>query len=140
MEKFRWLAGEWDYENEVPASRVSPAYTDIGISRFSFQEKEGWICLVLPDGRETPHITFDPFSRQWIYVLIHGSYGVLRSSQGWTGDQIVFSGLMTMIGINREWRMTWTRSDDRRFSFVNEERNEDGSWAHIDQWRFQRRG
>jgi hypothetical protein len=102
MDKFRWLAGEWDHENDVPATGISPAYTDIGASRFSFCEEDGWISLIGPDGRETPLITFDPFSRQWIYLLIRGPYGILRSSQGWTGEQIIFSGLMTMIGINCE--------------------------------------
>jgi hypothetical protein len=139
MEEFRWLAGEWNHENRVPATRVSPAYTDIGPSKFSFCEKDSWICLVSPDGRETPHITFDPFSRQWIYALIRGSYGILRSAHGWIGEQIVFSGLMTMIGINTEWRMTWNKVDDDHFSFVNEEQNQDGSWAYIDEWRFTRK-
>src|SRR6266516_5219221 len=78
MERFRWLAGEWNYENDVPATRANPAYTDIGSSRFSFSEKDGWIYLLGTDGRENPNITFDPFSRQWIYVLIRGSYGILR--------------------------------------------------------------
>ena len=139
MEKFRWLAGEWNYENEVPATRVSPAYTDIGSSRFSLCEKDSWICLVAPEGQETRHITFDPFSKQWIYVLIQGSYGMLRSPQGWIGEQIVFCGLMTMIGINCEWRMTWTKTGHDQFGFINQERNEDGSWAYIDEWRFKRK-
>src|SRR5258708_17504404 len=125
MEKFHWLVGEWNHENAVPATRVSPAYSDNGSSRFSLCEKGSWMCLVTPDGRETPHITFDPFSKQWMYVLIRGSYGILRSAQGWTGEQIVFSGLMTMIGINCEWRMTWTRMGADQFRFINEERNED---------------
>jgi hypothetical protein len=47
---------------------------------------------------------------------------------------------MTMIGINREWRMTWTREDDAHFSFTNEERNGDGPWACIEEWHFTRRG
>jgi hypothetical protein len=34
--------------------------------------------------------------------------------------------------------MTWTRTGDDRFQFVNEERNLDGSWAYIDEWRFER--
>jgi hypothetical protein len=139
MEKFRWLPGEWNYENDVPATRASPAYIDIGSSKFSLCEKEGWICMVAPDGRETPHITFDPFSKQWIYVLIKGSYGILRSPQGWTGNQIVFTGPMTMIGIDCEWRMTLAKTGDDQFGFVNEERNADGSWAYIDQWRFKRK-
>lgn len=139
MGKFRWLAGEWNHENRVPATRVSPAYTDIGSSRFSLCEKDSWVCLVLADGKEVHNITFDPFSRQWIYVLTLGSYGILRSPDGWRGDKIVFTGLMTMIGINCEWRMTWTKTSDDEFAFINEERNQDGSWAYIDEWRFKRK-
>jgi hypothetical protein len=60
MEKFRWIAGEWDYENAVPATRVSPAYGDIGVARFSFNPKTNWICMVAHDGSEIPQITFDP--------------------------------------------------------------------------------
>jgi len=135
MEQFRWIAGEWNYENEVPETQVSPAYTEIGSARFSFNEKAGWVNMVAPDGQETPNITFDPFSKQWIYLLIKGSYGILRS-EGWKGDTIAFTGLMTMIGINTEWRITLSRHAGDRFSFVNEERTGDGTWAYIDQWRF----
>src|ERR1700722_12116839 len=66
MENFRWLVGEWEHENMVPATRFSPAYTDVGVGRFSLSERGDWLCMVAPDGKETPHITFDPFSRQWI--------------------------------------------------------------------------
>jgi hypothetical protein len=75
----------------------------------------------------------------WIYALLRGSYGILRSREGWTGCQIVFTGLMTMIGINCEWRMTWTKESDDQFAFINEECNDDGSWAYIDEWRFKRK-
>ena len=147
LEKFRWIVGEWNHENSVPATRVSPAYIDIGSSRYAFGEGGNWVCIVAPNGREIPLITFDPFSRQWIYTLTNGAYCTLRSSEGWThtadGDQIVFTGLMTMIGINRDWRMTWTRKGSDEFGFINEERAEDapssGSWAYIDEWRFRRR-
>ena len=27
---FRWMAGEWNYENVVPGSRANPAYSDSG--------------------------------------------------------------------------------------------------------------
>jgi len=139
LEKFRWIAGEWTYENRVPATAVSPAYDDILGARFLFNGKSNWICMVMPDGEEIPQITFDPFSRQWIYVLIKGSYGMLRSAEGWKGDRLAFTGLMTMIGINTEWRMTWIREGEDRFSFVNEERAPDGTWAYVDEWRFQRK-
>ena len=139
LEKFRWIAGEWNYDNAVPATAASPAYTDIGSARFSFNEKTTWITMVAPDGEEFPQITFDPFSRQWIYLLTKGSYGMLRSAAGWSGDSIAFTGRMTMIGIDTEWRMTWTRHSSDRFSFVNEELAPNGAWAYIDEWRFHRK-
>ena len=146
MEKFRWIVGEWNYENTVPATRANPAYADIGSSRYAFDEGGNWVCAIAPNGREIPLITFDPFSHQWIYTLTNGAYCTLRSSEGWTrphtaaGDQIVFTGLMTMIGINRDWRMTWTRKGTDEFGFVNEERlYAISSWDYIDEWRFRRK-
>jgi hypothetical protein len=139
MEKFRWISGEWDFENRVPATRLNPAYTDVGSSRFSFCEKDAWICHVTSDGKESRNITFDPFSHQWIYVLTQGSYGILRSSSGWLENCIVFSGLMTMIGIDCEWRMSWTKVSYDAFSFVNEQLGTDGRWEYVDEWHFTRR-
>ena len=139
IDKFRWIGGEWNYENRVPATSFNPAYADIGSQRFSLCEDDSWVCIVSPDGRQQRHITFDPFSKQWIYVLTRGSYGVLRSPEGWTDNQIVFSGLMTMVGINCEWRMTWTKVSEHEFRFVNEEQASDGSWSYIDEWRFTRK-
>jgi hypothetical protein len=139
MENFRWIVGEWSYENHVPASRANPAYTDFGISRYALCERDTWICIVSPDGSQQRHITFDPLSKQWIYVLTRGSYGILRSAEGWMGNRIVFSGLMTMVGINCDWRMTWTKLSNDEFGFVNEERASDGSWAYIDEWRLKRK-
>ena len=139
MQQFCWIAGEWNYENRVPATRLSPPYTDVGSARYSICDKGNWVCLVAPDGREMPQMTFDPFSRQWIYVLIWGSYGILRSPEGWTGNHIVFTGLMTMIGLTCDWRMTWIKSSGEEFRFINEERAEDGSWAYVDEWRFTRK-
>jgi hypothetical protein len=46
---------------------------------------------------------------------------------------------MTMIGIDCEWRMTWTRQREDAFGFVNEERAADGSWRYIDEWRYLRK-
>ena len=86
LEKLHWIAGEWNYENRVPATRLSPTYTDVGSSRFTIGDKGAWICLVEADGKEIRHITCDAFSRQWIYILARGSYGVLRSPEGWLTD------------------------------------------------------
>ena len=139
LEKFHWLAGAWNHENRVPATRYSPAYTDVGSSRFSLCEKGGWICGIEPDGKEVRHITYDPFSRQWIYLLTRGAYAILRSPAGWDGNRIAFSGRMTMLGIDCDWRMTWTKKDDDVFGFVNEELLGDGSWAYVDEWQFTRK-
>jgi hypothetical protein len=137
IEKFRWIEGEWQHQNSVPATAVSPAYTDVGRSWFALDPKGEWVCAVAPDGTQMPQITFEPFSRQWIYVLMRGAYGMLRSAEGWVGDGIVFTGVMTMLGPTREWRMSWKRDGADRFAFVNEEKL-DGTWAYIDEWRFTR--
>jgi len=139
MEKFRWIEGEWNYENRVPATRLSPPYTDVGSWRFSFCENGAWICAMAPDGKESRQITFDPFSRQWIYVLTQGSYGMLRSAAGWIDSRIVFTGLMTMIGIDCQWRMSWTKENEDAFCFVNEELAGNGLWEYIDEWHFRRK-
>lgn len=139
LRKFAWIEGEWDHENSVPATAHSPAYCDIGVSRFAFAKDGAWICALTADGHEIPQITFDPFSRQWIYLLTKGSYGLLRSTEGWAGNTIAFTGTMTMIGINLEWRMRWARQSDDAFSFINEEQTADGSWVYIDEWRFRRK-
>jgi len=139
MEKFRWIEGEWNYENRVPATRLSPAYTDVGVSRFSLGEKDAWVCSVAANGAQTRSITFDPFSRQWIYVLTLGSYGMLRSPEGWVGDCIAFTGRMTMLGIDCEWRMTWLKESADSFGFTNEQLGPTGSWEYIDEWRFTRK-
>jgi hypothetical protein len=139
IDEFRWIAGEWNYENAVPATSANPAYSDVGTCRYALCEKNNWVCMVAPEGREMQQITFDPFSKHWIYVLMSGAYGMLRSPEGWSGNQIVFTGLMTMIGLNCEWRMRWTKENADRFSFVNEELGGNGSWAYIDEWRFTRK-
>jgi hypothetical protein len=137
MNTFRWLAGVWTYENRVPATPVSPAYCDLGSARFAESADGTSICMVGHDGRQTPILAFDPWSRRWMYMLTNGSYGILRS-QGWRGHQMTFVGTMTMIGIDCEWKMTWTRNGDDEFAFVNEEKFADESWNYIDGWRYRR--
>jgi hypothetical protein len=138
LNTFRWLIGQWTYENPVPATPVSPEYCDVGSATFKESADAMWICMVGPDGREFPLLTFDAWSNQWIYVLTNGAYGILRSP-GWTGNDIAFRGAMTMVGVNCEWRMTWTRRDNDAFSFVNEELAPDGSWIYIDEWQYRRK-
>ena len=138
LEKFRWIAGEWTAINKVPATRSNPAYSDLCSTRFKLCEKDAWICLVGRDGKERPHITFDPFSKQWMYVLTEGAYGILRS-RGWEGNRMVFTGPMMMIGVDCELRQTWTKTSDNEFRFVNEEKLNESSWGYVDEWEFRRK-
>jgi hypothetical protein len=138
LEKFRWLLGDWNYENRVPATRLSPAYIDAGTCRFSLCENNAWICSGPLQGPERRNLTFEPLSRQWMYVLTQGSFGILRSSAGWDASGIVFTGMMTMAGVNCEWRMTWVKEADDAFHFINEELGAGGAWQYVDEWRFRR--
>ena len=64
---------------------------------------------------------------------------MLRSTEGWVDNRIAFSGSMTMIGINCEWRMQWTKISEDEFGFVNEQIGAAGDWEYIDEWRFTRK-
>jgi len=137
METLRWMAGEWDTVNTVPASAANPAYTETGTGAFTLCEKENWICRGR-DGSAKPHLTFDPFSGQYMYVLTEGAYGILRSP-GWNGNRLVFAGHMTMIGIDCEWRLTLSKRSADEFHYLNEELLPSGQWSPIDQWLFTRK-
>jgi len=98
LHTFEFLIGDWSYQNPVPATRVSPAYCDVGSATFRQNADRTWICMLGPNGREIPLLTFDAWSNQWIYVLTNGAYGILRSS-GRDGINITFRGAMTMVGV-----------------------------------------
>ena len=138
MQRMLWLEGEWTAVNKVPATGMNPAYEDRQVYRYRACENGVWICLVTRGGELRPHITYDAFSGQFMYVLSEGAFGVLRSP-GWDGNSIVFTGEMTMIGVNCVLRQTWTKESDDAFAFVNEERLADGRWGLVDEWEFRRR-
>src|SRR5215510_9216585 len=69
MNRFGWLSGDWMFENPVPATRLSPAYCDAGSASFALSPDGLFMCMVGPDGRQAPLLTYDPWSRQWIYML-----------------------------------------------------------------------
>jgi hypothetical protein len=137
MAEMAWLAGDWVTLNRVPETPANPAYDDPGTATLKPGEGGSWICGVGPDGRERPFITYDPLSKQWIYVLTRGAFGILRSP-GWRGNQIVFEGRMTMIGVDCELRQTWTKVSDDEYRFINEELLPDGSWGYVDAWEYRR--
>ncbi|HME08139.1 MAG TPA: hypothetical protein VKG25_13875, partial [Bryobacteraceae bacterium] len=76
-------------------------------------------------------------SKQWMYILAQGAFGILRSP-GCRGNQIVFEGRMTMIGVDCELRQVWTKISADEYRFVNHDRQPDGSWSYADEWEFRR--
>ncbi|HWB92125.1 MAG TPA: hypothetical protein VG605_09740 [Puia sp.] len=80
-------------------------------------------------------LQYDVYSNVW--VLQSGYYnrydwGSLVSS-GWTGDQIVFEGAISLTGIRLVERETWTKQSDDAFRIVYEELMNDGTWFTIEE-------
>jgi hypothetical protein len=135
MQRVRFMAGEWLTVNQVPATPRNPAYAEHGKGSMRMSPTGAWLCLVR-SGVEVPHITFDPFSRQWMYILAEGAFGILRS-KGWEGERISFTGLMTMIGAERELRHTITKVGGDEFHSLNEELH-GSEWVYVDEWQYRR--
>jgi hypothetical protein len=135
VQKLQFMVGDWLTVNQVPATSQTPAYAERSKGTFRISPSGTWLCMVR-NGTEIKYITYDPFSEQWMYVLAEGAYGILRS-KGWQGDQIAFSGLMTMIGVERELRHTITKVNDEEFKALNEERHGD-EWIYVDEWSYRR--
>jgi hypothetical protein len=66
-------------------------------------------------------------------TFTEGLFGVLQSS-GWEGDTIVFSGRLTMLGIDCELRQTITKKRPDEFHILNEEKLPDENWRETDEF------
>jgi hypothetical protein len=138
MDEFHWLIGNWEAVNHVRATPTTPAYTDTYRYTYNFCDDDTRICITGPSGKERPHLTFDPFSARWMMTFVDGVYGVLQS-EGWAGDTIVFTGHVTMLGVDCELRQTIQRRSQDEFYVRNDERIADGSWSMVDDFEFRRR-
>lgn len=119
-------------ENCVRATPTTSAYTDTYIYRYEYSDNDTRITVSGPSGKSRPLVTFDPFSNRWMMTFIDGLYGVLQSD-GWQGDQIVFIGNLTMLGVDCELRQTLTKKSADEGHILNEERLPDGSWQVTDE-------
>jgi hypothetical protein len=133
IEEFKWLVGEWAFENRVRATPTTPAYTDTYFYTYQFCDDDMRICLIGKGGKQRPYITFDPFSRRWMMTFTEGIYGVLQST-GWRGDTIVFEGTLTMLGVDCELRQTIEKQGNDEFHIANEEKLPDGNWKITDEF------
>ena len=138
MEEFRWLIGNWDAVNHVRATPTTPPYTATYRYTYNFCDEDSRICITGPSGKERPHLTFDPFSARWMMTFVDGVYGVLQS-EGWAGGTIVFTGRVTMLGVDCELRQTIERRTLDEFYVRNDEHLSDGNWNIVDDFDFHRR-
>jgi hypothetical protein len=66
-------------------------------------------------------------------TFTEGLFGVLQSN-GWHGETIVFTGPLTMLGVDCELRQTITKKNPDEFHILNEEKLPDGTWQETDEF------
>ena len=133
IEEFKWMIGDWAFENHVRATPTTPAYTDTYYYTYELADTGSRYTVSGHGAKARPYLTFDPFSNRWMMTFTEGLFGVLQSD-GWKGDAIVFTGPLTMLGIDCELRQTITRKGPDEFHILNEEKLADGSWRETDEF------
>jgi hypothetical protein len=85
-----------------------------------------------------PYLTFDPFRERSMMTFTQSVYGVLQS-KGWRRDSIVFTGCLTMLGVDCEIRQTISKRSADEFYTLNEEKIEEGARVVTDEFEFRRK-
>jgi hypothetical protein len=138
LEGFKWLVGEWSAMNKVRATPTTPAYTDTYFYLYQLCEADTRISITGPGGMARPYLTFDPFRERWMMTFTEAVYGVLQS-KGWQRDSIVFTGCLTMLGVDCEIRQTISKRSADEFYTLNEEKIKEGAWVVTDEFEFRRK-
>jgi hypothetical protein len=131
--EFKWMIGDWAFENHVRATPTTPAYTDTYAYTYALADNGTRYTVSGHGAKARPYLTFDPFSNRWMMTFTEGLFGVLQSN-GWESETIVFSGPLTMLGIDCELRQTITKKSPDEFHILNEEKLADGSWREADEF------
>jgi hypothetical protein len=95
------------------------------------------LIAVRTGGKKFPYLTFDAFSGRWMMTFTEVIYGVLQAKE-WVQSQIVFTGPLTMLGVDCELRQTLTKRSENDFHILNEERLPDNTWSMVDELMFTR--
>jgi len=138
IDEFKWLIGEWAFENHVRATSTTPAYTDTYFYIYDLADNGSRYTVSGHGAQARPYLTFDPFSNRWMMTFTEGLFGVLQS-EGWQGDTIVFTGPLTMLGVDCELRQTITKKSPDEFHIMNEEKLPDGAWLVTDEFHCRRK-
>jgi hypothetical protein len=70
-------------------------------------------------------------------TFTESEYGVLES-EGWRRDSIVFTGCLTMLGVDCEIRQTVSKGSADEFYTLNDEKIREGTWVVTDEFEFRR--
>jgi hypothetical protein len=138
LEEFRWLVGEWSAMNKVRATPSTPAYTDTYFYSYQLCEADTRISITGPGRMARPYLRFDPFRERWMMTFTESAYGVLQSKE-WQRDSIVFTGCLTMLGVDCEIRQTISKRSADEFYTLNEEKIKEGTWVVTDEFEFRRK-
>ena len=133
IEEFKWLIGEWSFENHVRGTPTTQAYTDTYYYTYELADNGSRYTVSGHGATARPYLTFDPFSNRWMMTFTEGLFGVLQSD-GWKGESIVFTGPLTMLGVDCELRHTITKKSQDEFHILNEEKLPDDAWGVTDEF------
>jgi hypothetical protein len=133
IEEFKWLIGDWAFENHVRATPNTPAYVDTYYYTYELADDGSRYTVSGHGAKARPYLTFDPFSNRWMMTFTEGLFGILQSD-GWNGDSIIFTGPLTMLGVDCELRQTITKKGPDEFHILNEEKLPDATWRETDEF------
>jgi hypothetical protein len=138
MKQVAWMIGDWDIATEAEGK-------DAGHGESHVMPILGGTWLEIRDtypqgNQDITYITFNPATKRWVSLTID-ALGTAAASTGeeWDGDTLVMSGDVVVVGEAATLRQTVTRESDRAYSIGNEERMPDGTWKHLDTYRYTRR-
>ena len=137
MLSFAWMAGTWSTVNTVRATSTTSAYEDTYEYTYEMEEDGARLIAVRTGGKKFPYLTFDAFRGRWMMTFTEVIYGVLQAKE-WVQSQIVFTGPLTMLGVDCELRQTLTKRSENDFHILNEERLPDNTWSMVDELMFTR--
>ncbi|MGH9442893.1 MAG: DUF1579 family protein [Thermoanaerobaculia bacterium] len=77
---------------------------------------------------------YDPGSKQYLDLNVDNFGGyVPEASSGWSGDVIVFTGEVHMMGKKYNQRETFTKKNASEFQHMGETQGPDGKWTKMDE-------
>lgn len=138
MKQVAWMVGDWDIATEAEGK-------DAGHGESHVMPILGGTWLEIRDtypqgNQDVTYITFNPATRRWVSLTID-ALGTAATSMGdkWDGDTLVMTADVVVVGEAATLRQTLTRDGDQAYSIGNEERMADGTWKHLDTYRYTKR-